>query len=72
MMAKTDVNGENAHEVFKYLRRNSELYDKDKNTTGEIGWNFGKFLVNSSGHVVKYYGPREEPNSIIPDIKKLL
>ena len=47
MFEKTEVNGKNAHEVFKFLRANSELYDKKEKTAKEIPWNFAKFLLNS-------------------------
>ena len=48
---KIDVNGENAHPVYKYLRSNSSLFDAEKNVVGEIQWNFAKFLVDGNGHV---------------------
>ena len=69
---KCDVNGPNAHEVYKYLRRNSNLYDSQKEISGEIPWNFAKFLINSKGEVHGYYSSRTEPNAILPDIKQLL
>jgi glutathione peroxidase len=47
LFAKTDVNGENTCEVYKYLRNNSELYDPVKLQAKEIPWNFSKFFVNS-------------------------
>ena len=46
---KTDVNGENTCDVYKFLRSHSELYDKDKGEAREIPWNFAKFLVDSNG-----------------------
>jgi glutathione peroxidase len=49
MFDKIDVNGANTHEVYKYLRANSELYDKCKKDVKEIPWNFAKFLVNDKG-----------------------
>ena len=39
-MEKTKVNGPEASMLFKVLRNNSELFERD------ISWNFGKFLVN--------------------------
>ena len=71
-MAPVEVNGENTSELYVYCRRNSSLYDEKKQVTGVIGWNFGKFLLNEGGHVIKYYGPRDEPNQMREDIEKLL
>ena len=58
LFAKTDVNGENTCEVYKYLRNNSELYDAAKLQAKEIPWNFAKFFVNSKGKVVAYFPPK--------------
>ena len=71
-MEKCNVNGPDCHDVYKYLRTNSELYDKDKQEAREIPWNFAKFLIDKDGNVVKYYGPKIEPNDIIPDFKDKL
>ena len=49
MFEKTNVNGSSSCEVYKYLRRNSELYDTKKGEVKEIPWNFAKFLVDSEG-----------------------
>ncbi len=72
MFAKTEVNGPNTDEVYKYLRINSELNDKEKHEVKEIPWNFAKFLVNAQGKVLHYYGPRVEPDTIVPDIEAML
>ncbi len=58
LFAKTDVNGENTCEIYKYLRNNSELYDPAKLQAKEIPWNFAKFFVNSQGKVVAYFPPK--------------
>jgi glutathione peroxidase len=70
MTEKLLVNGENCHPLYAFLRQNSSL--QSNKGTGSIGWNFGKFLVNSTGKVIGYYEPTVSPNSILPDIKKLL
>ena len=49
MMEKIEVNGPNTHEVFKFLRQHSPLYDEKKKEIKEIPWNFAKFLVNEKG-----------------------
>ena len=56
MFAKIDVNGENAHPVYKFLRATSSLR-KSATTADVIPWNFAKFLVNSEGKVVSYHEP---------------
>ena len=72
LFSKTDVNGPNSCEAFKYLRINSELNDKKKKEVKEIPWNFAKFIVNSEGKVLSYHNPRTEPVALIPDIEKCL
>lgn len=64
MFAKIEVNGDNVHPLFKFLRNNSELYDPVTQTTKQIPWNFGKFLVDREGKVVGFYGPKVEPISM--------
>jgi glutathione peroxidase len=44
---KIEVNGPNAHPIYKYL--------KDNGTGGrDIGWNFEKFLVSTDGSISHY------------------
>ncbi len=68
MFDKIDVNGANAHPLYRWL-------------TGEapgllgleaIKWNFTKFLVDRNGKVVKRYAPVTKPEAIAADIDKLL
>ena len=59
MLAKVDVNGQNACPLYKYLtseETNGEL-------AGEISWNFEKFLFNRDGEVVARFKPRVKPDS---------
>mmetsp|Transcript_17805 Transcript_17805/g.17776 ORF Transcript_17805/g.17776 Transcript_17805/m.17776 type:complete len:171 (+) Transcript_17805:30-542(+) len=63
---KTQINGDKAHDLFKYLRQNSKLRG------GRIGWNFGKFLVDKNGDIYNYYSPGTEPEAIKPDIERLI
>ncbi len=59
MFSKVEVNGENAHPIFKYLK--SEL----KGTLGsKIKWNFTKFLVDKNGNPVKRFSPTTQPEKI--------
>ena len=72
LFEKIEVNGPNSHDLYKYLRINSELYDPKKNDVKEIPWNFAKFLVDEHGKVKKYYGPRTSPLDIKADIEKMI
>ena len=66
------MNGLGACDVYKYLRCNSELYDKKKKEVREIPWNFAKFLVDGNGIVKSYHNPRVEPLALVPDIEQML
>jgi glutathione peroxidase len=68
MFAKIDVNGANAHPLFKYLT------EKEPGVLGieAIKWNFTKFLVNREGEIVKRFAPITKPESITGEIEKLL
>lgn len=64
---KCDVNGKNAHPVFKCLK--SELGGI---LGSKIKWNFTKFLVGKDGTPYKRYAPITKPEAIEKDILKLL
>ncbi|MFW2487484.1 glutathione peroxidase [Clostridium chromiireducens] len=67
MFEKIDVNGENAHPLYKYLKNEAKgILNK------EIKWNFSKFLIDSEGNVVKRYAPITKPSKLRGDIEKLL
>lgn len=68
LFAKLDVKGEHAHPLFKYLASHVPA----PYHTGEIEWNFVKFLVGPDGNVLKQYPARTEPAAIEEDIKKVL
>ena len=67
MFEKIDVNGDDAHPLFQWLReeRGGILGDK-------IKWNFTKFLVGKDGTVIKRYGSTTAPEKITSDIEKAL
>lgn len=67
IFAKIDVNGENAHPLFKYLKS-----EKGGVLSNEIKWNFTKFLVNRDGKVIARYAPTTAPSKIEKDIEKEL
>jgi glutathione peroxidase len=68
LFAKIDVNGENAHPLYVYLK------DKAPGLMGtkSIKWNFTKFLIDKEGNVIKRYGSSTKPEKITKDIEELL
>ncbi|BGP14320.1 hypothetical protein JCM10213_004447 [Rhodosporidiobolus nylandii] len=67
LLKKSDVNGDNTNEVFKFLK------PKAKGLLGErITWNFSKFLVNKDGEVLHRYAPTTKPDALAADIEKAL
>ena len=65
---KVDVNGDNAHPLFKYLTKEAPGL---LGTTG-IKWNFTKFLVARDGTVAERYAPTTKPEEMEEAIEKLL
>ena len=59
MFSKIDVNGKNAHEVFRYLRSECPELKSKSGKVKEIPWNFCKFILNKDGKFIKYLNPRE-------------
>ena len=67
MFSKIDVNGHNAHPIYKYLKNTLPgLFGK------KIKWNFAKFLIDKNGVPVKRYAPTTIPEKLADDIEKLL
>lgn len=60
MFEKIDVNGENAHPIYKYLK--SELAGESPD--GNIVWNFAKFVVDKNGKPVERFAPTTTPENI--------
>lgn len=67
MFSKVDVNGKDAHPLFKYLKK--ELGGTFGN---RIKWNFTKFLIDSNGKPVKRFAPITKPGKIEKHITTLL
>jgi glutathione peroxidase len=65
---KINVNGWNAHPLYKYLTKEAPGILGSK----AIKWNFTKFLVDRQGRLIKRYAPATSPKDIAPDIEKLL
>lgn len=68
MFAKIEVNGEGAAPLYQYLR--DEQPNEDG--TGDIPWNFTKFLVDRTGKVVKRYGPTVTPEDVAAELPTVL
>jgi glutathione peroxidase len=64
---KIDVNGEQAHPLYLYLRK----ANKDQVDT-KIEWNFSKFLINRQGNVVGRFNAKTTPEMLIETIETLL
>ena len=68
MMGKVQVNGADAHPLWKWLT---------KEAPGLLGsqavkWNFTKFLVGKDGKIIKRYAPTDPPESMRSDIEQAL
>jgi glutathione peroxidase len=68
VMAKIDVNGDAAHPLYQYLKKEA----KGILGTEAIKWNFTKFLISKDGKVVERFAPTDSPESLEKDILKLL
>lgn len=68
MFAKIDVNGEQTHPLYRYLKRTKPGILG----TERIKWNFTKFLVDKNGSVTRRYAPADQPAAIEQDVEKLL
>lgn len=68
MMSKIEVNGANAHPLYRWLTAEAPGLLGTKS----IKWNFTKFLVGRDGQVLKRYAPNDQPESIARDIEAAL
>ena len=64
---KVNVNGKNAHPVFKFLKENSKSL-----LGGTVKWNFTKFLISPDGKSIKRYSPNTTPENIRTDVLEIL
>jgi glutathione peroxidase len=67
LFAKTKIRGENKHPLYRYLTEKSPF-------TGEVRWNFEKYLVDRKGSVIARYYSSVLPLSeeIISDLERTL
>jgi len=68
MFEKTQVNGDDAHPLFRYLKSAAPGLLGSQ----AIKWNFTKFLVDKTGRVIKRYAPATAPKDLEQDIEALL
>jgi glutathione peroxidase len=68
MFAKIEVNGANAHPLFKALKQEAPGL---LGTQG-IKWNFTKFLTDRSHRALRRYAPSDKPETLTKDIEAAL
>ena len=54
--AKIKVNGDDAHPLYKKLK-------KESGGSSKIRWNFEKFLLDGNGKVIKRFSPQVKPDA---------
>ncbi|MEU2564668.1 glutathione peroxidase [Streptomyces longispororuber] len=59
MTEKVDVNGDGRHPLYQRLVTTADA----EGHTGDIRWNFEKFLVSPDGTVAARFSPQTEPES---------
>lgn len=67
MFSKVDVNGENAHPIYKYLKKQLPGF-----LGSRIKWNFTKFLIDPTGKPIKRFSPTTKPEKIEKYLEKQL
>lgn len=85
--AKLNVNGEETHPLFAWLKEQApeDIADADAlafaqrvkeytpdSRPGDIKWNFGKFLIDRNGNVVARFSPAIPPETLNGQIEALL
>lgn len=68
MFAKVDVNGDQAHPLFDYLKMSLP----GLLGTEPIKWNFTKFLIDKEGKPIERFAPATKPESIEKTVETLL
>jgi len=59
LLAKADVNGDDRHPLYAELTKAPD----DSGESGDIQWNFEKFLVSPEGQVVGRFRPMTDPEA---------
>ncbi len=68
MSAKLQVNGADAHPLWRWLQREK----RGALGIAAIKWNFSRFLVGRDGRVIARYAPTARPESLEDDIRAAL
>ena len=68
MFSKINVNGDNTHPLYRYLKSEQPGILG----TETIKWNFTKFLVDKEGKVIERFGSSTKPVSLEEEIESLL
>jgi glutathione peroxidase len=68
MFSRIEVNGANAHPLYKYLKESRPGILG----TEAIKWNFTKFLIDRNGLPIKRYAPQDKPEALQADIQNAL
>jgi glutathione peroxidase len=68
LFSKVNVNGDNTHPLFAYLKKEA----KGILGTEAIKWNFTKFLVDKQGNVLTRFASATTPEDIEKDIVEIL
>jgi len=58
MTEKIEVNGDDRHTIYRTLTQATD----EKGETGDVQWNFEKYLISADGAVVARFSPRVEPD----------
>ncbi|KAJ7142207.1 glutathione peroxidase [Mycena epipterygia] len=68
LMKKSEVNGDNTNEVYKWLKsEKAGLWGMTR-----VKWNFEKFLINKDGVVVNRWASTTTPSAIDAEVAKIL
>ncbi|MFQ2214442.1 glutathione peroxidase [Aeromonas dhakensis] len=68
IMAKCEVNGEQAHPFYQWLKKEKPGLLGLEN----VKWNFTKFLIDRDGQVVDRFAPTTKPENLVAPIRDLL
>lgn len=67
MFEKINVNGKDAHPIFKYLKAEQGGF-----LGSNIKWNFTKFVIDKKGNPVERFAPTTAPEKMEEFIKSIL
>lgn len=65
LFEKIDVNGKDAHPLYKYLKK-----EQGGMVFDAIKWNFTKFVVDKEGKPVGRHSPNTSPKEMLKDVEK--